>query len=100
MEQYIDKSKLLEELKRCEKICDNYIFSHKDTVSQGIANAKRAVCQHFIKFINTLEVKEVDLDKELDFVKDAYYYFTSDEKDSMMKVARHFFELGLKTKGE
>jgi hypothetical protein len=60
MEQYIDKSKLLEELKRCEKICDNYIFSHKDAVSQGIANAKRAVCQHFIKFINTLEVKEVD----------------------------------------
>ena len=50
---------------------------------------------------DTLEVKEVDLEKEMDFVKDAYYYFTSDERDSMMKVACHFFELGLKAqKGE
>ena len=49
---------------------------------------------------NTLEVKEVDLDNELDFVKDAYYYFTSDERDSMKKVAKYFFELGLKAKGE
>lgn len=60
MKELIDKSKLLEELKKCEKICEGYMSSHKDTVSQGIANAKRAVCQHFIKFLNTLEVKETD----------------------------------------
>ena len=60
--ELIDKSKLLEELKRCEKICEDYASSHKDAVSQGIANAKRTVCQHFIKFLNTLETKEVDLD--------------------------------------
>jgi len=48
-----------------------------------------------------VEVKEVDLEKELDFVKDAYYYFTSDERSSMKKVAKYFFELGLKAqKGE
>ena len=167
--ELIDKSKLLEELKRCEKICEDYMSSHKDAVSQGIANAKRAVCQHFIKFLDTLEVKDPyeqcvqhpsikdgieahaktysfnieselfpqltkeqqalwrkeieqacisggdvgvtlardqrykenlevqeDLDEELDFVKDAYYYFTSDERSSMKKVAKHFFELGIK----
>ena len=54
-----------------------------------------------LSFLDTLEVKVVDLENEIDFVKDAYYYFTSDERDSMMKVARHFYELGLKTqKGE
>ena len=56
----IDKSKLLEELRKCEKICEDYMSSHKDAVSQGIANAKRVMCQHIIKIINTLEVKEVD----------------------------------------
>ena len=63
--ELIDKSKLLEELKRCEKICEDYMLSHKDVVSQGIAKAKRAMCQHLIKFLDTLEVKEVDLDKEI-----------------------------------
>jgi len=43
-----------------------------------------------------LDTSEVDLEKELDFVKDAYYYFTSDERSSMKKVAKHFFELGIK----
>lgn len=33
---------------------------HKDAVSQGIANAKRKVCQQIIDFINTLEIKDVD----------------------------------------
>lgn len=46
------------------------------------------------------EAKEVDLEEELDFVKDAYYYFTSDERSSIKKIAEYFFELGLKTKRE
>lgn len=50
------------------------------------------------RYKENLQVEEVDLDNELDFVKDAYYYFTSDERSSMKKVARHFFELGLKAK--
>ena len=53
------------------------------------------------RYKKNLEVKGVDLDNELDFVKDAYYYLTSDERNSMKKVAKHFFELGLKAhKGE
>lgn len=53
-----------------------------------------------IRYKENLEVKKVNLDNELDFVKDAYYYFTSDERSSMKKVAKHFFELGLKTQKE
>ena len=93
--ELIDKSKLLEELKRCEKICEDYTSSHKDAVSQGIANAKRAVCQHFIKFLDTLETKEVDLNREIEKEIETRwrgeYLFTTKFKES----AKHFFELGM-----
>ena len=93
--ELIDKSKLLEGLKRCEKICEDYTSSHKDAVSQGIANAKRAVCQHFIKFLDTLETKEVDLNREIEKEIETRwrgeYLFTTKFKES----AKHFFELGM-----
>ena len=105
--ELIDKSKLLEELKRCEKICENYISSHQDAVSQGIANAKRAVCQHFIKFLDTLEVKEVDLEQEIQqHINECLdiKFPTTDIKliaKDVEYTARKFFELGLKAqKGE
>ena len=55
---------------------------------------------YLLSFIDSLEVKEVDLEKELDLM------ITSDLKfhkalPSLMDVAKHFFELGLKAqKGE
>ena len=108
--ELIDKSKLLEELKRCEKICEDYASSHKDAVSQGIANAKRAMCQHIIKIINTLEVKEMYLDFQM-FAKEMETVFalpsskTKNTKEEPLNweyvIAKHFFELGLKAqKGE
>ena len=90
--ELIDKFKLLEELKKCEKICEDYMFSHKDAISQGIANAKRAMCQHIIKIINTLEVKEVGIwhlqEKEdiYDAVKDwGLYTFVCIMKDGTIQ---------------
>ena len=129
MKELIDKAELLEELKKCEKICENYMLSHKDAISQGIANAKRAMCQHIIKIINTLEVKEVGVDlgdpkgdksakyiidtktlevKEVDLEKE-YEEFVVDDpilgnfitNDTMgMVLAKYFFELGINSKGE
>ena len=55
--------------------------------------------EELLTIINTLEVKEVDLEKELDLwmelnQDDAGYFNT-------LKLAEHFFELGLKAqKGE
>ena len=52
-----------------------------------------------LSFLNTIEVKEVDLEEE-------YKNFVMDDPvlnafDSMgMILARHFYELGLKAKGE
>ena len=98
MKQYIDKAAVVAEIKRCEKICENYIALHKDTVSQGIANAKRRVCQQIIEFINTLEVKEADLNKEIELVKGDYEQVDVAWNNDFDYIARHFFELGLKAK--
>ena len=82
MEKYIKKDAIVGEIERLQCPEHGYCL---DTL---------------LDFINTLEVKEVDLEKELDFAKDAYYYFTSDERSSMKKFAKYFFELGLKIQGE
>ena len=89
--ELIDKDALVAEI---EKLISN------DQVSCIAWSEHIATCGKILLFLDTLEVKEVNLDKELDFVKDAYYYFTSDERSGMKKVAKHFFELGLKAKGE
>lgn len=45
--------------------------------------------------LNTLEVKEVDLEKELDVYFDTHdYEFVFDD---YIELAKYFFELGLKT---
>ena len=94
MEQYISKSAVVTEFNR---LIAELVEEGEDTMfEQGRISA----FEDTKLFLDTLEVKEVNLDKELDFVRDAYYYFTSDERNSMKKVAKHFFELGLKAKGE
>ena len=44
--------------------------------------------------IDTLEVKEVDLDKEIDLVEDKYRGFESLSKADIIDIAKHFYELG------
>jgi len=47
--------------------------------------------------LNILEVKEVDLEKEIDI----YYNWLPGRRDDIAIIAKHFFYLGLKTqKGE
>ena len=61
-------------------------------------SAIQDVLYGILNFLNTLEVKEVDLEKEC-----AKYFEENDlcVHDDYIKFARHFFELGLKTqKGE
>ena len=98
MAHLIDKDALVAEIEKCYNEC----LKRAKIIDSDYWNAKADAYRNVLALLyDTLEVKEVDLEKEMDFVKDAYYYFTSDEKDSMMKVARHFFELGLKAqKGE
>ena len=88
MAQYIDKSALVAKIeKRREKNSRNKL----NLVAAFEDN-------YLLSFLDTLEVKEVDLEKEC-----AKYFEENDlcVHDDYIKFARHFFELGLKTqKGE
>jgi hypothetical protein len=88
MAQYIDKSALVAKIeKRREKNSRN-----KLNLVAAFEN------NYLLSFLDTLEVKEVDLEKEC-----AKYFEENDlcVHDDYIKFARHFFELGLKTqKGE
>lgn len=69
-----------------------------------------SICKELMNFLDTLEVKEVDLEKELSILDNTlfdldgvavvgatHYLTVEDVKD----IAKHFFELGLKAqKGE
>ena len=62
-----------------------------------------------LEFINTLEAKEVDLEKELESWRHNHFHGRRDkeasgeylERITQLELAKHFFELGLKAqKGE
>lgn len=65
---------------------------------------KKEECNDLLSFIDTLEVKEVDLEKELDeWIKYGPHtdYPWCTIPDAIKITAEHFFELGLKIqKGE
>lgn len=92
MTQYIDKDALVAEIeKRKQKLLDHIICeSDKEFACRTAHHLNR------IKdFIDALEVKEVDLD----FEKELYKAFGQVKDFTLgMCIARHFYELGLKTK--
>jgi hypothetical protein len=82
MEQYISKSALVAEI---NKLYNGEI----DTYTRDILGR--------LKFkINTLEVKEVDLEKEIDNKWNTDYEDFGIPCDDFYDIAKHFFELGLK----
>ena len=66
MEQYINKSKVVAEIERkkahAQTLGDNAINSSMQQFYDGM----REGCNNLLSFINTLEVKDVDLDKEIE----------------------------------
>ena len=94
MEQYINKSALVAEIERRIK----RFREEKDSVSIVKTNTYKGI----LSFIDTLEVKEVDLD----FLLHEYWNLSSKitidclesatmTKDEMINFAKHFFELGV-----
>ncbi len=97
MAQYIDKDALIAEIERLYKE-----HSSKEYIDEG-----GVVLDELEDFLNTLEVKEVDLEKEIqDHIRECLdIKFPTTDIDLIKKdveyTARKFFELGLKTqKGE
>ena len=110
MTQYIDKSALVAEIERRLYFDKNWIEGderrQKRMSSISTEYYKRVGSKHageaFLDFINSIEVKEVDLEKEIGEYLSAYWSNEKELHPFLGHVAKHFFELGLKVaqKGE
>ena len=59
--------------------------------------------EHLLNFLDTIEGKEVDLEEEVKYILNQYYYFPEESIDipTVIRItAKHFFELGLNAREE
>ena len=97
--ELIDKSALVAEIKKLEKM---YCYDNK--TNSGLVAI--SIFENIDNVINILEVKEVDLEKELNTWRHNHFHGRRDifsngeylERISQLDIAKYFFELGLKTK--
>lgn len=94
MKQYIDKAAVVAEIERIKK--------EECPIDTYEGRSKLFYFEQFLSFINTLEAEDVDLDKEFDdYTKDIIACDVQFEPFThLYNCAKHFFELGLKSKGE
>ena len=96
--ELIDKAAVVAEIERRKhKLLDSIIRARdKEWVVRTTHQLNR-----IISFLNTLEVKEVDLEKEIEkyLLTNATLLIGGDSKLVVHHIAKHFFELGLKMKG-
>lgn len=92
MAQYIDRDRVVAEIDSIE-----YETNYEPFTDEVFG--KRKVCKDIKDFINTLEVKEVDLWTELsNYIE---HYRNRETGYTLFGIAKHFFELGLRAqKGE
>ena len=80
---------------------DNAINSSMQQFYDGMKQG----CVDILSSIDTLEVKEVDLNKEIDIAMPSKYCWSGDgkavySKEQMRNFAKLFFELGIKAQKE
>lgn len=93
MAQYINKDALLAEIERKKEEEVNYDDDSKSFASYA-DHVYYLALDSMQDFIDTLEVKRVDLDEEIKrFTMSKELYET---KSPVRTIAKHFFELGLK----
>ena len=94
MVKYIYKYVLVAEIERLLKCGKLYKSEDVET--------RNSVLEFILSFINTLEVKEVDLDEEITIAMPHRYSWSGDgstmlyTEEQMKDFAKHFFELGLR----
>lgn len=98
MAKYIEKAALVAEIKRYKHKADERLKMKNRTLSEDMKDlALQNLCGNLLHFIDTLEVKEVNLD----FENELYKAFGQIKDFTLgMRIAKHFFELGLKAKEE
>ena len=90
MEQYIPKSALVAEIEKLFEKAGNSLGEYRNGAEHTLISLKDS--------IDTLEVKEVDLDREIRRYRMRNPIIQHREEslyDYMANVAKHFFELGM-----
>lgn len=103
MTQCISKSVLVAEIERRIKNLQDCKADTTEGYAGEISGLKR-----LLSFLDTLEVKEVDLEAELNTWRHNHFNGKRDieasgeylERITQLDLAKHFYELGLKAKGE
>lgn len=91
MKKYINKDALMVRIKKLKMDIGN-IFNKYD---EGFWEGRSTAFDDVICAINTFEVKEVDLNKEIGEYLSTYWPNEKDLHPFLGHVAKHFFELGL-----
>ena len=112
MKHLIDKAAVLAKIRKYINNAETYLKYHHNRNDKSVyafEQEKLAMCE-LLSSLDTLEVKEVDLDfqmfaKEMDTVFNLPSSETKNTEEEPLNweyaIAKHFFELGLKTqKGE
>ena len=102
MEPYISKSALIAEINKLIKKNELYLNDNVPDAIRFQKTSAYSVLNNLLHFLDTLEVKEVDLEKEIDnwYDTEASKEFENVLYSDIEKFAKYFFELGLKIKGE
>lgn len=95
MKHYIDKSALVAEIK--SRISDIEVSQKTGLIKKRDADKKILLFKSVLSLIDTLEVKEVDIEKEFtNYAKDILACDVQFEPFThLYNCAKHFFELGL-----
>lgn len=98
MTQYIDKAAVVAEIERRLSL----LKENEGVLSMLAGGMFVNEFKDILSFLDSLEVKEVDINKEISqFIDANFEKATIGHKLSLRRVAKHFFELGLKAqKGE
>ena len=112
MAQYIDKDALIAEAdRRLDELYNllpdaSKVENGTITISEACNTGKYTALESFKDYVDTLEVKEVDLEKELESWRHNHFHGRRDkeasgeyfERVSQLDLAKHFFELGLQAR--
>ena len=101
MKQYIDKSALVTEIeKRIKELQDLFKEGEKklDSFQKTAVHLCIDECKVVLNILDTLEVKEVNLDEEFNKYCDNLHLIDLENEPyaELFECAKHFFELGLK----
>lgn len=94
MTQYIDKDAVVAEMERQQRKLCLLSQSNKVELRRDAAIQNGVYCS-LLSFIGTLEVKDVDLNEEIEKCLKKHSMLAVGKKD-FTDIAKHFFELGLK----